>query len=116
MKDALKNMQPVTSGVPHNPPIKIDDDVAISYEVVQDFKHIKTHKNKVDCHVAHKYLTGIDNDKSVTDEMVDPETEKSHAVSLPIILNIFRYLQFYTYANWQVSQCQSKILIKWQSS
>lgn len=76
MQNALKAVHPATSQQPHNSPIKIDGEGAITYEIVQDFMQTKTNTGKVDRNVAQKYLNEIDNGDAITDDMVEEGTGK----------------------------------------
>ena len=76
MQNALKAVHPATNQRPHNSPIKIDGEGAITYEIVRDFMRTKTNNVKVDRNVAQKYLDEIDNGETITDDMVDEVTGK----------------------------------------
>jgi hypothetical protein len=76
MQNALKAVHPATNQRPHNSPIKIDGEGAITYELVRDFMRTKTNNVKVDRNVAQKYLDEIDNGETITDVMVDEVTGK----------------------------------------
>ena len=76
MLAALKNIKPAVNGKPHNSPIKIDGEGAITYDEVRDFMGTKTSNVEVDRCVAENYLALMGSDEENTEEMVDIQTGK----------------------------------------
>ena len=81
IRRSIKAIQPARDGFPHNSPIKIDGDGALTYTVVRDYMASKYNTVEVDKDSAVKYLRDTDNADQITDEM---QTGPSRKVRLRV--------------------------------
>jgi len=65
----IKSIRPARDGSPHNSPIKIDGDGALTYTVIRDYMVSKYNVVEVDRDTAIKYLRETDNTDQITAEM-----------------------------------------------
>lgn len=81
VRRTIKAIQPARDGLPHNSPIKIDGDGALTYTVIRDYMASKYNTVEVDKDSAVKYLRESDNADQITDEM---QTGPSRKVTLQV--------------------------------
>ena len=65
----IDNTQPAQEGATHNSPLNIDDNNALTYEVIRDYMITKYNVVEVDKYAAIKYLREIGKGKQVTNQM-----------------------------------------------